>query len=728
MPLNALRLIDRFSTRPRPRDQVTQAIRPVVESLEGRRLLHGLIDVAVDFRPAGMGATDDARPNLLVDVGRPYARQQADDLRFGWTRFGQAWRNTWTNATSDAAPGASAESVALATAATIGHRSNLSWEMELRDGTYDVTVTAGELVADGSGHEARIAVEGDVVLTHTPTTDQPFKAVTSRVTVTDGRLTLTAPDAMAATKLLYLEVQEVDHHGGDDDGGGDGGNNGGGGSQTPFGDSPMTLPTTIEAEHFDHGGQHVAFFDTDPDTNLGGEFRDDGPDIRERDGATIVGWNRDGEWLEYTLNSPAAATYDVSLRAATGNAGSTIGLSLDGNSVASVGVSGNDWASFTVYSLGQLKVDAGEQVLRVSFQNSGGRDVADLDWIRFTAVETDQDGNGGNDGGNGGGNEGSSDYANETLTLGQWETMGRLSVGLTESGVAELDGLIYMFGGLDSALTWTSTTRSYVYNPETQEHRRIADLPRALTHLPAIPHEGKIYLFGGFVAGGPDADGYDDVWAYDPQTNSYEHVTDMTLPISGHAGVMIGSRVYLMSGMLRDGPHFGSNSNKAFSIDLNDISAGWRTEADAPIARDHVSGATIDGMIYLIGGQVDDDEYAGVRPDVLRYDPSTRTWTHVASLPDGGRAHDDQSTVVYRDKIIVAGGNFNGVKLENDSDDIWLYDPSDDAWSRLGTLPGQRTGGFARVIDGWFYFMGGTDDGYMRRDVWRAPLIPQAKG
>src|SRR5690606_37414771 len=146
-------------------------------------------DVAVDFRPAGMIGPDDAASNsLVVDAGRPYSLQQPSGARFGWTRFGQAWRNTWSIATDNAATATNASALSLTTAASIGHYSNLAWELELRDGTHDVTITAGELIASGSVHPTRIALEGSVVLEHQPTAQEPFVEKTVRVTITDGRL------------------------------------------------------------------------------------------------------------------------------------------------------------------------------------------------------------------------------------------------------------------------------------------------------------------------------------------------------------------------------------------------------------------------------------------------------------------------------------------------------------------------------------------------------------
>lgn len=680
--------------------RLAAAARPVLESLEGRRLLHGLIDVAVDFRPAGLAAAEDATSsNLVVDAGRPYSLQQPSGARFGWTRFGQAWRNSWTSATGDAATAADATARAQSTAASIGHHSQLAWEMSLRDGTYDVTILAGQLVASGTEHSARLAVEGNVALEHRPTPSQPFVEQTIRVTVTDGRLTLTAPDGMAATEILYLHIREVDHHSNDDNGGG---------SQTPFGDAPVSLPATIEAEHFDHGGQHVAFYDDDPEVNIGGSFRDDGPDILTRNGATLVGWTVSGEWLEYTIDVPTSGDYDLTLRAATGRSGSTVRLSLDGSPLASTPLAEGGWESFSTYNLGTVTIGAGEHGLRLSFENEFGGDVADVDWIRFTTATDDQP-DGDDDGGDNGGDDGGTggDYEPGTLTLGDIVERAEMARPHHEGVVETIGSKLYVFGGFDSSVTWNATTYGEVYDVNTGQWSRAADLPVAMTHVPHVVHDGKIWLFGGHTSGGGTSQHVDDIYVYDPATDQWSAVGKLKYVTSSGGAAVVGSRVHVFGGYYVDNNgEFLSHSFHHVSLDLNDIAAGWREEPDVPVGRDHPASAVIDGKIYLIGGQFEDGQYDQVQKDMWRYDPASKTWEKMADMP-AERAHIAPSTKVYRGRIIVVGGNHNGPMIDNMADEIFMYDPSNNSWSILGHLPEHRRSAHVGIIGDSLFIAGG---------------------
>lgn len=72
------------------------------------------------------------------------------------------------------------------------------------------------------------------------------------------------------------------------------------------------LPTVIEAEDFDVGGQGVAYSDREAD-NLGSKnYRNEGVDFSTHDGKIHVGWFGRGEWMNYTVSVPESGYYELS--------------------------------------------------------------------------------------------------------------------------------------------------------------------------------------------------------------------------------------------------------------------------------------------------------------------------------------------------------------------------------------------------------------------------------
>lgn len=92
--------------------------------------------------------------------------------------------------------------------------------------------------------------------------------------------------------------------------------------QSPYGGQAVTLAAgeRLEAEHYDLGGQGVAFNDTTPET-IGSPARPEAVDGGPIGGASgeRVGWIAAGEWLEYTVDT-VAGIYDLGIRYAAGSA------------------------------------------------------------------------------------------------------------------------------------------------------------------------------------------------------------------------------------------------------------------------------------------------------------------------------------------------------------------------------------------------------------------------
>ncbi|MGH7213815.1 MAG: carbohydrate-binding protein [Tepidisphaeraceae bacterium] len=156
--------------------------------------------------------------------------------------------------------------------------------------------------------------------------------------------------------------------------------------------SVFNVPTTIEAEHFDKGGEGIAFHDNEA-TNFGGAFRTtEGVDIQatgDAGGGQNVGWVAPGEWLEYTVNVGQAGAYNFEARVASFGAGGTFHVEfagVDKTGAMSVGSTGA-WQSYSTLAKNGLALDAGVQVMRVSFDTGGPNWwVGNFNWFRLTGT------------------------------------------------------------------------------------------------------------------------------------------------------------------------------------------------------------------------------------------------------------------------------------------------------------------------------------------------------
>ena len=154
----------------------------------------------------------------------------------------------------------------------------------------------------------------------------------------------------------------------------------------PF--KPYNTSNTIFAVDYDLGQANYAYWDkVDADYhvstnqytawNNGNLYRNDGVDIEACSDAVTngysVGWIEDGEWMQYTLQSETAMTYNVLFRYASESQSSIVHLEVNGK-LASKSIvlapSGN-WNSWKTISIPNVMLPFGLVKMKVVFEKGG---------------------------------------------------------------------------------------------------------------------------------------------------------------------------------------------------------------------------------------------------------------------------------------------------------------------------------------------------------------------
>jgi|GEM_PF-1834027 serine protease len=150
--------------------------------------------------------------------------------------------------------------------------------------------------------------------------------------------------------------------------------------QAPY-NGPHELPGRVQAEDFDTGGQGVAYNDTSAE-NRGGAYRDTEVDIGDAtEGGYFVGWIEAGEWWEYTVEVTEAGTYPVEALVASDDDGGSFTVEAGGESISTSFEDTGGWQSWTTVSVGELELEAGETVVRITSDER----LWNLNWFEFVA-------------------------------------------------------------------------------------------------------------------------------------------------------------------------------------------------------------------------------------------------------------------------------------------------------------------------------------------------------
>jgi N-acetylneuraminic acid mutarotase len=167
----------------------------------------------------------------------------------------------------------------------------------------------------------------------------------------------------------------------------------------------------------------------------------------------------------------------------------------------------------------------------------------------------------------------------------------------------------------------------------------------------------------------------------------------------GSGAASVNGIVYVIGGQPS---YFGcgmTGENDAYNPATNT----WTTMAPMPTPRNLLSVAVLNGIIYAVGGS------EGCFPPsrvVEAYDPSTNTWSTKGLFPDtgGGLGVAGAAIGVVNGILYVAGGE-NTVNPTFAT--LYAYDPVADSWSAIASMPDVRFAAAGAVVNGEFYVVGG---------------------
>lgn len=139
------------------------------------------------------------------------------------------------------------------------------------------------------------------------------------------------------------------------------------------------VPGTIEAVHYNEGGEGVGYSDISTGNSGGKYIRNDNADIRDcPEGGHAITDNQTGEWYKYNINVKSTGVYNVGIRYSATSTGQIRILQGDADltGVITLPATGgtNVWLTYTIKN---LNLDAGYQTLKVEVV-SGGFDLYTL--------------------------------------------------------------------------------------------------------------------------------------------------------------------------------------------------------------------------------------------------------------------------------------------------------------------------------------------------------------
>jgi N-acetylneuraminic acid mutarotase len=136
----------------------------------------------------------------------------------------------------------------------------------------------------------------------------------------------------------------------------------------------------------------------------------------------------------------------------------------------------------------------------------------------------------------------------------------------------------------------------------------------------------------------------------------------------------------------------------------------WVTKESMPTARYRFGIAVVENKIYAIGGVGVNPTQHGVLATNEVYDPASDTWDIKEPMPS---PRCDFAVAVYDNKIYTFGGRINPTEYGYNPEDYLgvteVYNPKTDTWETKTSMPTNRSGLSANVVDGKIYLTGGVE-------------------
>ncbi len=255
-----------------------------------------------------------------------------------------------------------------------------------------------------------------------------------------------------------------------------------------------------------------------------------------------------------------------------------------------------------------------------------------------------------------------------------------------------LDGKIYVVGGRTTSNQPSAAFE--VYDPATDQWQQLPDYPLPVWRATAAAMDGKIFVFGGFRQIAPfPFDPTDQVFAFDPQTNTWSPRAAMPVARGAAAAVPLAGKIYVVG---------GANSAALKALHIYDPATdSWETGPPMASARSGLTANVLDGEIYAVGGYFLSGGVVS-QSSVERFDPQSQSWSPAPELPITKLGI---ASAVAGGRLFVFGGETDGAVPTK----TLSLEPGAGAWAMWATTPEPVNFAGAAAVNDTLYLMGGGE-------------------
>lgn len=266
-----------------------------------------------------------------------------------------------------------------------------------------------------------------------------------------------------------------------------------------------------------------------------------------------------------------------------------------------------------------------------------------------------------------------------------WKPITNDRVSRVETATTQVDGTIWVFGGIRSDGAVTALQEGY--DPVIDSWKGGDDLPVAVQDAMAVNWQGNPVVLGGFKNVGGKSVATDQVWRV--INSRWVEVPHLLQPRAGAAAAVVGDRLVVTGGVDANGALL--STTEVFD------GTSWSLGAPIPTPRQQLAAASDGKLVYTVGGTTGDSDQVNVEA----YDPVAKTWTTLPALP---QARSDLGVAITDGRLVAVGGVSGGQVLKS----VSVFDLMSKTWSALPDMSTSRHGMAVAAVEKSVYAIGGS--------------------
>jgi predicted small secreted protein len=275
-----------------------------------------------------------------------------------------------------------------------------------------------------------------------------------------------------------------------------------------------------------------------------------------------------------------------------------------------------------------------------------------------------------------------------------WWPRQEMPVGVQQINATELNGRIWVAGGLTPSVEPTASTQ--FYDPVINSWEQGPPLPEPMHHAMLVNYNNQLAVIGGFRSRDSDmlAVTSPRMLLLDNNTNKWVDGPPLHHPRAAGGAAVVGGKIVVVGGRV------GNPAQLVTQTEVYDGTA-WRDAADIPVPGDHLAVTADSNYLYAVGGR---KFSAGSNVDVVqRYDPKANRWT---ILPRAPQTVSGAGAAIVDGQLIVAGGE--GVTSVSTTVQALDVSAPNATWTTLPSLTPGRHGLGVTAIGKTLYAIGGA--------------------